>query len=116
MCSIGEGDGPDFCSSSTRTARKGHRCTACRRMILPGEKYVATAFAYEGVFKSEKSCTECDTAIEAFGDAHDGYPFPSSLLAALQDCIEEGDEESDRLWRPVLGALMGRRAASKGAA
>lgn len=112
MCFFGGGDGPDYFDMSTRTARKEHGCDGCRRVIKRGEKYHLIKTVSDGTWDVEKACAECDAAIEQFGAAHDGWPFPSYFREALVDCISDGDEESDKKWRPMLEAMDARKEAA----
>ncbi len=55
----GDGEGPAFCYSKIRKARKGHTCTECRREIKPGEHYEHVTGKWEGELDTFKTCPEC---------------------------------------------------------
>lgn len=52
-------DPPEFCSISTSTARKQHRCYECYGPIEPGEKYESTSGKWDGCFTTFKTCALC---------------------------------------------------------
>lgn len=91
-------------------ARKEYRCHCCRSRIEPGNLY-RTIFAVDedrGVIY-EKSCAACGRDRDQFADEHDGQiPNPSSFQSVLNDCIQEGDRESETRWRPMLTAIQAR--------
>jgi hypothetical protein len=59
-------------------------------------------------------CSACSTARKEFGDAH-GFEWctPSYFPELLDSCVNDGDEESDRRWKPMLLAMRERGRASR---
>lgn len=49
----------DIYEERFRTARKEHRCTACKRAILPGHRYCAVFTLYDGSTVTYKRCGSC---------------------------------------------------------
>lgn len=94
-----------------RTARKPHRCSCCQAEILPGHRYCSHFSKFEGDVTAEKMCGACQEARGAFAHAHDSaLPCPSYFLTLLEECIADGDEESERQWTPMLAAIRAWRA------
>ena len=50
---------PEAFSVETRTARKAHRCSECRRTIEPGERYRHVWGVWEGTPAIFKRCETC---------------------------------------------------------
>jgi len=59
-------DGPSFYNSTTRTARKAHRCDECHRAIARGEQYEHVAGCWDGSIDTFKTCADCVSVREAF--------------------------------------------------
>jgi hypothetical protein len=91
-----------------RTARKEHRCSSCGGPIRGGEKYRDHFSIFEGHRTSQRACATCAADMDAFGKEHGTWPIPSHLAETLQECIADGDEESERVWKPMLEALRAR--------
>ena len=64
MCDVGGDDGPSALSGVWRTARKPHRCYACRETIHPGHRYRYTSGIWDGTPHSFKHCARCWTMID----------------------------------------------------
>lgn len=62
-----DGDGPSCYSSSTRKARKGHRCCECRETITPGTEYEYVSGIWDGRPESFKTCLSCVEIRNHFG-------------------------------------------------
>ncbi len=56
----------EFSTSVMRRAAKPYRCCECRREIVRGETYEASAGKCEGDFWYEKTCAECAEIRKAF--------------------------------------------------
>jgi hypothetical protein len=54
-----EGEIASFYNRREHTARKGHKCTECRRTILPGEQYEKVVAIWDGEFQVIKTCQDC---------------------------------------------------------
>ncbi len=90
-------------------ARKLHKCSECCGPIEPGRMYIKHFSVFDGDSNSAKICEACGDAWREFSDAHGGYRrAPPSLDPVLTDCIYDGDEESDRVWKPMLDAMWER--------
>lgn len=50
---------PSCSSTTTRAARKSHRCGECRETIAPGAKYEYTSGIWDGRPSSHKTCLSC---------------------------------------------------------
>lgn len=115
MCSVGfDGDACEVWSETPVVARKQHRCTACEGRIAPGDAYIRHFDIFEGEPSTAKMCFPCWLTREQFFQAHrDGLiPNPAALAETLSDCIEDGDEDSERVWRPLLQAMYARKEAA----
>lgn len=109
MCDFEPEDTAEVWRETSRRARGAHCCSACGGTIQPGDRYVEFFSVFEGDAAVAKACLACSGALGDFAAAHDGWrPWPSELHRILEDCIADGDEDSDR-WRPVLEALRARR-------
>lgn len=113
MCEIGWDSDIEHWSKTRRTARKPHVCQGCKGPIAPGVAYIHESWKMDGAWWSEKCCIACDEAIVEFERAHDGAPVPSYFAECLRGCLSDGDEESERRWRPMLQALEARGAAAQ---
>lgn len=60
-CSIEcESDGySQFHNDKMVTAKKEHKCTECRGIIKPGDKYEKATGKFDGEFYSYKTCPDC---------------------------------------------------------
>lgn len=54
----------EFCTSSTRKARKQHYCDECSSTILPGEVYEYAAGKQDGDMWVSKTCPRCLALVE----------------------------------------------------
>lgn len=59
MSQFGDGDCASVASTEWRTARKEHRCHACREKIRPGQKYHYTFVVFDGAPDVTKRCERC---------------------------------------------------------
>jgi len=119
MCSI-DLEPCDLWVETERRARKPHRCSCCGGVIAAGARYTVHFSKFEGAMTSQKMCAPCREAREEFAEAHfgagfagDAYiPQPGYLPQALAECIADGDEESERQWKPMLTAIRARGAGA----
>jgi len=51
---------PEFAQDRVSTARKPHKCAACRGRIEAGEQYHYYTGKYDGHFFSDKVCRRCE--------------------------------------------------------
>ena len=111
MCSL-DYDVCDVWAEHERVARTPHRCSSCWRVIYVTERYVVHFSVYAGSAVSGKLCHQCKAIRASFSDAHEGMiPLPSALASTLEECIAEGDGESETRWRPMLNEIMEMRAS-----
>lgn len=54
-----DGDAAECFQSSTRTARKAHRCTECGETIPPGARYEYTSGIWDRQPQAFKTCASC---------------------------------------------------------
>lgn len=100
-------------NETPRKARKKHECSSCGGVIQPKETYSVHFSLCDGEPRSEKICEPCRQAREEFSDAHEALtPTPSYFPRMLGECVAEGDPESEKRWKPMLAALVARRAPS----
>jgi len=78
---------PEFYIETNRKARKVHKCTECRRDILPKETYMTIAGKWDGVIQTYKHCADCQSIITQFFSS--GFTF-GEVLWLLADAISEG--------------------------
>lgn len=112
MCAIDLEPSEVWQQTWIKRARKDHSCDSCGRTIRAGEPYERHFSVYEGTPHAEKVCAECYADREEFFRAHDTVGIPSQFADLLNDCIADGDEESDQRWRPMLDALKQRGASA----
>jgi hypothetical protein len=112
MCSI-DLDPCSVARETGRRARKEHSCDTCGARILPGTTYRYFSWVFEGRAGSGKQCTACREDMSNFAEAHDTYPAdPGGFVELLSQCIDSRDEESERVWRPMLERIEARRKAA----
>jgi predicted RNA-binding Zn-ribbon protein involved in translation (DUF1610 family) len=111
MCDIGL-ESAELWHETPRKARKNHKCSSCGGIIHPKATYTVHFSIYEGAATSEKICDPCREARAEFADAHDGVsPTPGYFPQLLDRCIADGDEESEKKWKPMQVALLARNQA-----
>src|SRR5262245_59374190 len=109
MCVIDFDDGERWTifRQEQATARKPYQCNSCRRPIRKGERYLRHFSVIHGKSESEKMCCDCAYDMETFGAAHGvGGWMPSDFRHVLNECIAEGDEESEANWMPMYDRLQ----------
>ena len=90
-------------------ARKAHCCQCCERTIQAGETYTATFSIFEGEVSYERGCSQCSAAQAVFAEAHEGtISNPSYFPTLLDDCMMDGDTETEARWRPMREAITGK--------
>ena len=118
MCDIDELDECSVWSETQATARKPRACSICRAPIGARERYTKHFSVFEGAVCSATLCTECQSNRCVFAAAHGGtWHQPPEFVRALVDCIAEGDEDSERLWQPMVTRIrdsMTRRRERRG--
>lgn len=92
-----------------KRARLPHECGCCGRTIEPGQGYTGVFSIFEGDRNYEKSCAQCWAAQEAFADAHAGtIGQPSGFTDLLDECMLDGDEETETRWRPMREGIVNK--------
>lgn len=85
---------PGFYTKRNPTAKKEHKCSECKRIIKPFEKYEYASGLWEGKFLIFKTCSDCLSIInEFFCDGHLYEGIKESLYEHLQDMNGETDED-----------------------
>lgn len=110
MCDLDFDGSLGFHEKRHQTARVVHRCVVCCRIIHSGERYLRETYKWEGSVDADICCAACERDRDAFGEAHRGYPFPSSFVSFLAECIDDRDEESRTKWQPMLRRIKRRRS------
>ena len=111
MCDLSDGEYCKVWREVTVKARKPHQCSCCKRTIAAGELYLRHFSVFEGQAVTHKMCSECEKDRDEFAKAHGGYlPSPGDVVFTISECIADGDEESERQWRPMLKRIKERRA------
>ena len=94
-------------------ARKPHYCDGCGGLIAAKAEYVRHFSKFEGSITTGKLCAECKADRQKFADAHEGMLCaPPAFRSMLNDCIAEGDQESEEMWKPMLAAMDARNDAA----
>lgn len=117
MCETGfDGEICQVWVEKTQRARKVYRCDGCDGRIAVGDLYLNHRSLFDGYWSAERMCAACVESRSDFKKAHpeDLIPVPSGLRDRLQDCIDEGDEESEAKWGPLLSAMDHRKAVANG--
>lgn len=114
MCEVDlDGECCEVWVNTWHTARKQKRCLCCHLTVQPGERYMRHFNLFDGVPSVEFLCSVCGQAAEDFHSAHHWSPqTPAGIRYMLQDCIENGDEQSRAVWSPRLAQLDSRRKES----
>lgn len=92
-------------------ARKSYSCLCCRGSIAVGKQYQYTFTLFDGEVYQERLCLPCARVQKAFGEEHRYYPGGNELVESLQQCVDEGDDDSKR-WRLMLYRIGARRRAA----
>ncbi len=107
----------DFSTDSIVSARKQHRCSECRGIIQPGEKYERVFLVYDGYADTYKTCLHCKSArdwltsetdwpVDIDGEGHQW--FYTMLREHLMDQARNGEHKfAFRAYRHI--ALMDKR-------
>lgn len=116
MCIINlDDDTADLWSETKRRARKSHKCSSCGGPIITGSHYIVHYSRYDGQENDRaKMCTACECIREEFFNSHGALTPPSTLRKTLEECIAEGDEDSEKKWKPMLAEMDERRALAGG--
>lgn len=59
MCMIAGTDHAVLLNEQTRTSRKKHQCSECRRVISKGEAYRYEVTLFDGEVRTHKTCRHC---------------------------------------------------------
>ncbi len=97
------------------TARKEHKCSACRSVILPGHRYASVFTLFEGEADTIKRCGSCEVTWQHLKKLCDGHNdqhenrgdslYPREDLGCGKDYEEEwGDIPDDIAALPLLSA------------
>ena len=115
MCYYGEG--PEFSSERTVTARKPHKCCECGRVIEVGEQYEYVTGVWEGDFCTFKTCRHCIAVRlwlrkvcnsfayaglyeDIYEHKQEGYS-PRWLSIAASGIRKQWKKADGSLWRPM---------------
>jgi len=113
MCTV---EYDNYCSvwrEEFRKARKEHYCDTCGATIHPGDRYLSLFAISDGERCVEKQCEACQVIAERFAREHNvEAPFPSSLLPFLDNCVDHGDEDSQR-WRVACDEIRERNRVAR---
>lgn len=114
MCTVEYDNTPGVWREEWRKARKAHRCSTCGTPIAPGDRYLSVFWVDdEKDPRTEKQCTACDAISERFSKEHKvGRACPSSLLEFLDECVDYGDEDSQR-WKVACEEIRERRRIAR---
>lgn len=69
MCDGYDDEGPEVWSEQWRTARKEHRCYACRETVRPGDRYHVFRSLFDGRWSTTKHCARCWEMVEQIQNA-----------------------------------------------
>lgn len=95
-------DPPEFSTTTTRKARKPHRCSECRGTIAKGERYDHSSSKWEGEMCSHDTCLVCTAWAEALMTAQsEARENVGYLLGDLW--LEIGDFARESLGMPECG-------------
>lgn len=82
-CPLSEAD--EYCkvwNSTTRKARKAHRCDECREEISVGARYEHISMLFDGAWDTSRLCLSCK-------EIGDHFTCGSRILGVLWDDLEE---------------------------
>jgi hypothetical protein len=130
MCTIEMDDYCEVWKETFQHARKQHRCSSCRTMIQPGDRYMKLFMIYDHSPSQEKVCLVCESLWRSFTEAHDGGLSPENLQEMLSDCVAdlrwvqfksaagrldyfEDMDDNEKQWRRYLAALKLRTKVAK---
>ena len=79
MCRVEDSAWPTFQHESHPVARIPHRCTECRRQILPKEIYRRTVSVFDGEMCTYKTCLQCVRAQQWLVHQCNGWVYTETL-------------------------------------
>jgi hypothetical protein len=108
FCSCDDGEYPSvFEATDVKAARKMHRCTECRRAILPGESYWHVFGIWPTIdgAATHRTCARCMT-LKEFIEAH--IPCACLLIGNLLEAVQEEIDNNDEaeVLRDEVSALL----------
>ena len=111
MCMMGDDNGWDvWFGENAHVARKPHKCTECRRVIEPGERYLYGGGVMDGETSTYKTCVDCAEKPRAWlEDNCDGWLY-GCLLEDLEEHIDQFPNDvalMEAIW--VIRSHGGRR-------
>lgn len=86
MSQYGDGDYATTLQDCTRTARKEHRCCACREPIRRGDRYNYVALLFDGDLSYFKRCVRCQTIYEHLSAKMDDSGEPDEFCDEELNC------------------------------
>jgi hypothetical protein len=108
MSEYGEGDCCSVWQDRWLTARKPHRCHACRMTIEPGHRYHNTFSVYDGNADTTKRCARCQAIYEHLSKRMRAEPDPWENDEYCNPTLSCGHEYRER-WNedppPEIAAL-----------
>jgi hypothetical protein len=98
-------DGPEFLAQDDRTCRKACKCSECRRVITPGERYTYIRGKWDGDFAVYRTCQHCEAATEYINLVSTcQWCYYFSMRWFPPDSDEEFDGEPTAVRRLVVSA------------
>ena len=79
-------DAPEFYSESRPVARKARKCSECRRMIQPGERYFKVVGKWDGMFDVFSRCCYCEAVAKELRQ----LPCFCDYFGGLYEIISDG--------------------------
>lgn len=114
MCEVAFDDYCSVWSEKPVTARKPNRCDSCGTAIQRGEAYLRHFSVFDGYSSNAALCFVCWLVRAEFNEAHGVNLHPESVLQYLEECVDDGDDDS-RKWRPHIVVLRNRSARARAA-
>jgi hypothetical protein len=90
MCMIDDCDERStVLGESHPVARKKHKCGECRRVIEPGERYLAESLLFEGEVSTHKTCAHCEVARDWLARECGGWIY-SGVAEDIREHVTSG--------------------------
>jgi hypothetical protein len=104
-------DQPEFCNEETRTARKEHKCSQCKNIIYPKEKYRYIVGKWNGDLNWFKRCFKCDELLKWVISETEEYQYALGDIfdSAYDEFTQINDKKLEKQFKQKLKEVYKKR-------
>lgn len=111
MCMVEDVDGYSTVLRDRHyVARSAHKCSECRRIIRPGERYRLESLVFEKQFSTHKTCVHCSVMREWLCENCSGFCY-GDIFEDIWEHAQEYDNMGMKFLRAAVG--MSKRWTKK---